>query len=79
MRAPAESGLGVRTKKSNLDRSGMSIVKRGVTVSCDGFHFRVLSVRLGQFVAGRVRNERGIELPTPLRGSCDRVYVVRPS
>ena len=79
--APAASGVGGSTtkpKKSNLDRSGFSIVKRGVTVSCDGFHFRVLSVRLGQFVAGRVRGGLGMDLPVPLRGSCASVYVVRP-
>lgn len=44
-------GAGLVSRRSNLDKSGMVIVRKGVVVSCaDGFRFRVQRVRVGVFV-----------------------------
>lgn len=50
--APAVPSMGpCAVNRSNLDRSGMVIVRKGVIVSCaDGFRFRVQRVRVGVFV-----------------------------
>ena len=45
--APAASGLGACIQQSNLDASRSRVVKKGIRVSYNGFHFLVARVRLG--------------------------------
>lgn len=73
---PASPGrsVGAPSKRSNLDATGLRVVRAGVTVSDDGFRYFVTRVRLGTFY-GRWINAFG-SLGAPVFGDCRSVRVV---